>query len=262
MYRICAAVAVCYANENMRKYPNVKFVIDVKKDIENYVLFRRYSPQKFLVMFLPAKLHYVLEGGVSDRDAKRIVDGYVKEQFEKNQAGMVKRVEACERRWKQVEDDYFALIERVFKGYAWPKGKYIGYASVFNMYPRDVHGKTFYFSGLRNDVRFALATTAHELLHFIFYAYIQEKYGIHEDDEFEEKKAEYIWNISETFNLVIETWEPYQKVFKTVGNPYDPAHAKMFPKMKKLWDTKEDIDQVLDYYMKDLQKSKKTSKRI
>lgn len=207
-------------------------------------------------MFLPVELHSVLDKDVSERDAKRVIEAYVAERFKKNEKEMAKRVVICEKRWRKIEGDYFALIDRIFKGYAWPKGKYIGYASVFNMYPRDIQNKTFYFSGLRSDVRFMLATTAHELIHFIFYAYILKKYGISEDDEFEGKKAEYIWNISETFNLVIETWEPYQKIFKTAGNPYDPAHAKMFPKMKKLWDAGEDIDKVLDHYMKGLQKRK------
>ncbi len=155
-----------------------------------------------------------------------------------------------------IENKYFDLIGQIFKGHQWPEGKYIGFASVFNMYPRNIKEKTFYFSALQKNSHFGLATIAHEMLHFMFYDYLKKKYNINVGDKFNGKSERYLWDISETFNLVIETWKPYQRIFIMSGKPYDSAHKKMFHKMKKIWKEKNDIDYLLDYYFSFLHSAK------
>ena len=231
------------------KNPKIKFIIDVNQDIKNYILFNKYSGDRsFPKMFLPKELHYILKGGFSEKKKEKIVKEYVKHNFSLHKKEITQNTERTKKRWKVAEKNYFKLINKIFKNYPWPKGKYIGFASIFEMYPKNVKEKTFYFSGLKKDLNFNIATIAHEMLHFIFFDYIKVKYGINEGTELKNKNPKYVWNVSEVFNLVIETWKPYQKILKTNGKPYYFTHSKMLPKMKKLWKEKEDIDYLLDHY--------------
>lgn len=217
--------------------------MDAKQDILNYALFIKYSDKKFLKMFLPKELHYILRGKLSKAEKEKIIKEYVLENFKKQKEEIRSNIKEINRQWKKVEKDYFGLMSRVFKNHPWPKGKYIGFASVFTMFPRDVDDKTFYFSGFRKNINFCLSTTAHEMIHFIFFDCIKEKYNITQNTKFP-----YVWNVSEVFNLVIEKWKPYVDIFRTKGIPYDKAHAKMLPKMEKIWKESEDIDILLKKY--------------
>lgn len=231
------------------KNPKVKFVVSANQDIKNYVEFNKYrSNQSFLKMFLPKKLFYVLERNLSEKKKLEIIKEYINDKFNLRKDEMNKNVKKIDKKWRLMEKNYFKLINRIFKNHPWPKGKYIGFASIFEMYPRNVKEKTFYFSGLKKDLNFNIATIAHEMLHFLFFDYIKTRYNVKENTEFKNKNLEYVWNVSEVFNLVIETWKPYQKIFKINGKPYYFMHTKMLPKMKKLWKEKEDADYLLDRY--------------
>lgn len=232
------------------KNPKIKFVVNANQDIKNYILFNKYSDPRFLKMFLPKKLHYILKNNFSDKRKMEIITKYVNDKFSFCKNEINKNTKEITKKWEQIEKSYSKLIRKIFKNYPWPKGKYIGFASIFEMYPRDVKEKTFYFPALQKNINSALPTIAHEMLHFIFFEYIKTKYGIGEKTEFKNEDPKYVWNVSETFNLAIEAWKPYQKIFKTRGRPYDAAHAKMLPKMGELWKEKEDIDYLLDYYFK------------
>ncbi len=131
------------------KNPKVKFVIDVNKDIENYILFNKYSTEgpKFLKMFLPKELHYILTDGLSEKKKEKIVEEYVRHNFSLYEKEITQNTEKIKKRWKAVGENYFKLINKIFKNHPWPKGKYLGFASIFNMYPRNIKEKTFYFPG-------------------------------------------------------------------------------------------------------------------
>lgn len=226
--------------------PKVKFVVDPQEDIRNYLLFNKYrygaDDRETLKMFLPRELHYISESRFSEREKTKIVKEYVLDTFLLRQKEMIRNTDRVRKKWQKVSRYYFQLVKEIFKNRPWPKGKYIGFASVFDMYPKNVKAKTFYFSGLNKDVDFNVAIVAHEMLHFMFFDYLEKKIRP------KNKKPEYIWNVSETFNLVMEGRKPYQKIFKTDGKPYYAAHAKMLVKMNKLWEEKEDIDFLLGHY--------------
>jgi len=236
------------------KNPKDKFVIDINKDIENYILFNKYSTEgpKFLKMFLPKELHYILTDGLSEKKKKEIVKEYVKHNFGLHEKEITQNTEKIKKHWKVIEKNYFKLISKVFKNHPWPKGKYLGFASIFNMYPRNIKEKTFYFPAFSKNLNFSVATVAHEMTHFIFFDYLKAKYGIEGKKEFKNKNPKYVWDISEVFNVVIENWRPYLNIFKIKGKPYGKVHAKMLPRMKKLWGEKEDVDFLLDNYFKHL----------
>jgi len=230
------------------KNPKIKFVVDANQDIKNYILFSKYSDPKFLKMFLPKKLHYILKKNFSEKNKIKVITEYINNEFNLHKNEINKNVKEVSKKWKLIEKSYFKLICKIFKNHPWPKGEYIGFTSIFEMYPRDIKEKIFYFPALHKNLNFSLAIIAHEMLHFIFFDYIKARYDINENKELKNKNPKYIWNISEVFNLVIETWKPYQKIFKTNSKPYYFVHAKMLSKMKKLWKEKKDVDCLLDYY--------------
>jgi len=226
--------------------PKVKFVIDPQEDIKNYILFNKYrytaGDPKILKMFLPRELHYILKSRFSEKQKTKIVKAYVKNTFILHKKEIVQNTDRIKKGWQKAAKDYFRLVDRIFKNNPWPKGKYIGFASAFEMYPKNIKKKTFYFSGLNKDLNFNIAIIVHEMLHFMFFDYIDKNTRVRD------KGLENIWNVSEVFNLVIESWKPYQKIFKTDGKSYNAMHAKMLPKMKKFWKKKEDIDYLLNHY--------------
>jgi hypothetical protein len=227
-------------------YPKVKFRVDADRDFENYRLFLKYAPQRFVPMFLPPDLQNLLVGVTSAKKRRELVKAYIEDGFRKNRKRIRNNVSAVERTWRSKEQGYFKLMDVVFGGYPWPRGKYEGYASVFSMYPRDVADKTFHFSAF--DSGHAVATTSHELMHFIFFDYVRRHYGLKEGDRVPGHGPNYLWNVSEVFNAVIEGWGPYRKMFGTSGETYDYMNRRMLPRMKRLWRERQDVDWLLGQY--------------
>lgn len=125
--------------------------------------------------------------------------------------------------------------------------QYIGIGTIFYCYPRFVSEKTFLFPITKlnsNSKISASSVTAHELLHFIFFDYIEKTYGITGDSSKTKMDKNYAWQVSEAFNSIIEGWEPYQKIFDSKSHPYPEALA-VYKKMKKNWDTYHDVDVML-----------------
>lgn len=229
------------------KYTSVKFKIDPQQDRLNCRLFERYSPPRFLPRFLPDELRRRLaEAGGNKKERERLTRQFVEDSFRQRRTEIARNVTALTKRWRALEGGYFSLMAEVFGNHPWPKGKYLGYASVFQMFPRDIKDKTFYFSAF--DPNLAVKTVAHELTHFIFFDCLKAKYGLKEDSVVLGRGRSYVWNVSETFNLTLERWAPYRKLLGTSGRPYDAMHARMLPRMRRRWGQGNDIDRLLSGY--------------
>lgn len=228
-------------------YPDISLVIDPARDIENHRLFRAYSNEEMVRKFLPDALESILDPSVGEEEGMRVVEAFVTESFKRDAEFIERHVDNVCGAWHGVRTDYFKLVDGIFS-MPWPKGQYIGYASVFLMYPRNIDEKTFYFSAYPDRGFPALPTIAHELLHFMFYEYIEKRYDITEESCLLGKPTEYVWYVSEVFNLVIETWPPYQRLFGTSGNPYHTEHARMYPEMADRWKKSPSVETLLDQY--------------
>jgi len=235
--------------------PKIKFTIDIKEDTENAIDFvRRHAAdtkldKKFLKWFLPEEVQYILNSKFSKKEKEKILINYTESIYNLRQKEIKDGFEKVKKDWGKVEKDYFKIVDRVFNKYPWPKGDYIGFASIFNMYPRNIIKKTFYFPYIHNISYYANKVIAHEMLHFIFFDYINKHYKLKEDFEFKNKTKRYLWEVSEVFNNVIENWEPYKQILKTNFRLY-PGTEKMFKKMQSQWQKKQDIDWLLDKWLK------------
>lgn len=85
------------------------------------------------------------------------------------------------------------------------------------------------------------------MLHFIFFNYLEKNFNLRENSKIKGRANNYIWKISEVFNNVIESWEPYRKIIEIKTHPY-PGTEKIFNKMKDQWKRKQDINWLLSQW--------------
>jgi hypothetical protein len=227
--------------------PDLKFKINIDQDIAN-AQDRFWRKGEFGSWFFPKNFQYILSKNFSYKEGDKIIAEEAKYFYQKNKVEIAKGVIEVKKQWQKVENDFYEIVDKVFQGYSWPKGKYVGCASIYNMYPRYIRRKTFFFpySGKRINTAMVIG---HEMLHFIFFDFIERKYKVRENTEFAGKNSKYVWRVSESFNNVIENWEPYKKIFKIKdeSKPY-PGCEKIFRAMKKQWVKKQDIETMLDYW--------------
>lgn len=234
----------------MSKYPKIKLVEDAKRDAQLGVDFVRLHhkgrSRKHLSWFLPDELLDVLKKKMSAKVRDKRVRLYALRQHRTEHLKISRNLKEIRKDWKRVEERYFRLVDKIFKKHPWPTGKYTGYVTVFWMYPRNIKDKTFYFPYRHRKPHYANKVIAHEVLHFMFFDYIEKKYGI---DWGKEKGYGYLWKISEAFNTTMENWAPYKKLFVYGGHPYSGTEG-MAKKMSRQWNRQKDIDKLLDRWLK------------
>ena len=221
-------------------------------DIRNALFFVKYNLKEnteFVRWFLPKKLHYILRKGFSPKERNKIVRKHTNDTFRDREQEIKKAVNKARKSWKLIEKRYFDLVNKIFKNHPWPEGKYTGFVSCFRMYPRNIKEKTFFFPFYHAIPKFSNTVIAHELLHFIFFDYVKNNHGLRENAKIKGKNNNYVWQISEVFNSVIENWESYYKIFKVKTLRQKPyTGRKYFLKIKKQWAKKQDIDYLLDQW--------------
>jgi hypothetical protein len=231
--------------------PKLKLVWDVEADARLGVSYLDCNSQEHIRYFLPRNFHYVLSGKFTKAERKKIIREYARHIHKIKHKEIRKGLADTRKEWTKVEADYYKVIDRIFKGHPWPKGNYRGYVSIWHMFPRDIKNKKFWFP-FDHTIFNPVSTIAHEMLHFMFFDYVEKNYGLQEGDELASTDPDYLWQVSEIFNNVIEHWPPYAKVipFDNV-KPY-PGTEKMFTKMKAHWRDNEDIDALLDKWLKNI----------
>lgn len=233
--------------------PKLTLKCDINQDIQNAIYFlKRSRPRKlryFLFNFFPKELNYIIKEKLPESKIKKIIEDYTKRTYKARASKIKKGISKATGDWRKIEKRYLVLIDRIFKKYPWPKGKYIGYCSIFGMFPRNIREKYFYFPPMHPHPKYSNKVIAHEMLHFIFYDYIKTHYGIKEAQRIKDKPKNYLWQVSEAFNNVIEGWKPFNKLILYKPRPYRGTE-KMFKKMNNQWQQEQDIDWLLDQWLK------------
>jgi hypothetical protein len=238
----------------MPQCPKIKFIVDYQKDINNCLSFLRWHAKDqphYRRYFLPYKLHYILNKKVSSKERNKIIREYTGNYFSVHQQDIKRNVSQIEKGWSKVARRYYLLMDKVFKGYPWPKGNYRAIASIYNMFPRYINYKIFFFPPDSRMPNRANKIIAHEMTHFIFFDYLHKKYKMTEDFKIKGKPDNYVWLVSEIFNFTLESWAPYKKILKN-----EPRHRpyfgelKLCRKMHRDWQKKQDIDWLLYKWLK------------
>ncbi|MFH1956399.1 MAG: hypothetical protein ABIJ28_02015 [Patescibacteria group bacterium] len=129
---------------------------------------------------------------------KNSISCYIDNFYKYHQKSFKKISYKFQKVWLEMASDFFNAADTVFSRHKWPKGKYIGYISIFNCGPRFLDDKTFQIF-YRHDRNYAVFCVAHEMLHFIFYDYIEKK----RKDVKNKLTEDQLWRISEIVNEVL-----------------------------------------------------------
>jgi len=230
----------------LSSYPKIKFLVNKKKELETYIGFLHDSKfhenkrEMDWAFYIPhPKLMRLRNKKFSSRDKIKIVKKYIDEYYCEKDSKAVKRILlVTEKQWTKKENLFFALVNNIFHHHPWPKGKYIAYGTIWGMYPRFLKDKTFLFPLDRKNKREASIIIAHEMLHFIFYDYVFNKFQKYKKHEYDFK----MWHISEIFNVIIQNSPEWVKFFGQKTDPY-PEHRRHIRKLKKAWINTNNVDE-------------------
>ena len=170
---------------------------------------------------------------------KEFLNKYISEYYATNKKEIELLGDETHKNFKDKENAYFPLVNKIFAGYSWPKDKYIGYFSIFDFCPRFLdYGEfqVFIYDNKENH----LFTVFHEMLHFIFYDYAQKTFSEVFGDMDTENGA--FWDLAEVFNTVIQDTDEFIKLHGKIDNMGYPDHNSiLLPKAKEIWDMEKDI---------------------
>ena len=175
---------------------------------------------------------------------RKNIDNFVINNYIKNKKIVDNCVEQVESRWKSSEKYFVELCRGVFKECDFSKYMYNACPSVWPLYVRDFKNKiiTFPFDRGVDDALFVIV---HELLHVIFYNYLNKEYPEIYNNE---KNRNSIYNFSECLNVLIQGGEKWIDLYKIKPNPY-PQHKELYLKMKNKWKNKQDIDMLINNFL-------------
>lgn len=159
---------------------------------------------------------------------KTTIKKYFVNYYKTNQKLIQKKVQLVRYNWQKVESDFVNITEQYFNGYKFPDGMYVAYASIINCNPRFLESKTFQFY-YKKSIPDTIYTIAHELLHFIFYDFVNKKLK----KETQHLTEDQLWTLSEIFNVVVLRSSLYRKIIdKKSVRPY-PDHKKYLKQFEK-----------------------------
>lgn len=236
----------------MEKYPEVSFIIDIEKEKQTAKNFFDNKEDVWLrEHYFSGEAEYLLKFGSTDDERYQELERYISKTYKTQAVELTNSLAWARVKWREVEEAYFAVIDTLFHNRPWPEGNYRAEISIFSMYPRWVDEKLFFIPFEENPSRHTLAVIAHEMLHFMFFDYILERYGLKESTRLSGKDEQYIWNVSEVFNVVIDHFAPYMNAIPGSGIslPY-PGQEDMYATMSQQWQEKQDVDWLLDFWFK------------
>ncbi len=201
------------------KRPNLSLSIDIEEDIHNVLNFLECekNPQ-ILDKFLLPEAKALLGEDISSEGLEEKTRAFVTKFYEDNDRTIKKGLEEAKVNWTRFDDGYYRYVEELFNSRGWLSNEYRGVSSIFGLYPREIDRKLFFFPYRYNIERFSNMIIGHEMLHFMFFDFLFDRYQLRENSRLEGKSDNYIWQLSEAFNSAIEGDPRYQD---SIGIKYD-----------------------------------------
>lgn len=238
---------------------NIRIISSLEKDIECLNNFLQESKSKhgdkeiFSWAIAPHK-----ELVATPHLTKRIISAYVHSFYNNHEEKIAMHRSSIENTWRKKELKFFKLTEELFGDSYWPKGLYIGYLTIWGVYPRYLENKIFFVPWNHARKGYAYSVIAHELLHFKFYDFFSKKFP-----EYKNLTSNtFVWHVSEIFNAVIQLSLPWLRVFPAKPMLY-PVHSRLVRKCLIWWKALSKKDKnvyiLIEKIIKELRNSKLTS---
>lgn len=237
-------------------YPKIKFQKNAKKDFSTLLAFThdakydngsnlewaifKSNPQ--LKAYFDQKKNYKI---LNEAKLRR----FIEKTYNSKSTKMTLAMESHKKRWEKIASVFFCLTEKIFPGRKWPKGKYIAFGTIWDMYPRFLDDKTFQIPYYHKKTKYVNVIIAHELLHFIFYDYFSEHFPKYKKPKYDF----FVWHVSEIFNALVQNSPAWLNHFKLESMPC-PEHEKIIKRLsRKLYNkTTWDIEAVINTIIKEV----------
>ncbi|MFH1298483.1 MAG: hypothetical protein ABII07_01530 [Patescibacteria group bacterium] len=171
---------------------------------------------------------------------KKAIRVYFDNYYRIHGTAMLRKTERVQNAWRKQEKKYITITEDFFGGFRFPKGKYIAYTSIINCNPRFLESKTFQFF-YKKPLADVIYTIAHELLHFIFFAFVEKKFK----KETKHLSEDQLWNLSEIFNVVVLKSSQYCHVVnQKFVIPY-PDHRRYIRQFEKVYKNSRNTEEFI-----------------
>lgn len=229
--------------------PKLKFIISPRLDLQHFLLLDRpiIGNRCWAFFKLPPDLRFVFAGCSRDR-RRDIVWEYLQMCYRAQKRCFLDRIAEVERDWLAVEDEYYALVQNLFGGHPWPAGDYLAVGSVWQGFSYDAGSQLFYFPLIRGPHLQAREVIAHELVHMLFWDYVEEKYGLRKKI-WRRRRNHFVWQVSEALLTILQQWEPYARLVEARDSgPYSECR-RVYERMKQDWDREQNVQKLLDKWL-------------
>jgi len=171
---------------------------------------------------------------------EKIIRKYFDNYYQTHRVTMLHKMAQVRDAWRKQEWEYLATTEDFFGGFQFPQGKYIAYASIINCNPRFLESKTFQFF-YKKPLADAIYTIAHELLHFIFFDFVEKKLK----KEIKHLSKDQLWDLSEIFNVVVLKSPRYRHIInQQFVIPY-PDHRSYVHQFEKAYKNSKNVEEFI-----------------
>ena len=159
---------------------------------------------------------------------KKFIKDYFNNYYRTHIKAIRQKIKLVKNAWRKYEDRYFTITREFFNDFQFAQGRYIGYASIVDCNPRFLESKTFQFF-YKKSIDDIIYTIAHELLHFIFFDFIEQNLK----KQIDTLSQDQLWDLSEIFNVIILKSPRYSHIINQhLVRPY-PDHIKYIREFEK-----------------------------
>jgi hypothetical protein len=237
----------------MELRPELKFQVDTEYDQWTCREFLSFKEDDIFSNSILRDHPDLMKAKELDKEAKKsFINEYVAGYYTNYIDELNKAAEKAKNDWSKIENQFFEISNKVFgfnnengaHMYPWPDGNYICYVSIFNCNPRFIKEKEF--QAYYKHIATTNYVCAHEMLHFIFYDYVERNFN----DEFKSLGENAIWKLSEIFNDVVLRLPE----FIVLTGQKDPSiyaqTAKELEQNLNLWQKSNNVNSFIRSYLK------------
>lgn len=228
-----------------RTPPKLRFEIDINHDISKFETFILDDINSSGVNFKNSifTVHPELRNvdSLPQSEKTTFIKRYVNKYYKDNNSKLKEYIPLLTEKWEQYSGTFYGRCNEIFKGMPWPDGKYIGTISISGPMPRYLDQKTFDVPPVKDNR--CIQTTAHEMMHFMFFEYVRKRYLPTLTNTYEEVMREKtsglftipLWELSEIFNIVILSSQSFGIGSKPKPEIYKTDLIPLIPLFKQAW---------------------------
>jgi hypothetical protein len=204
---------------------NIKFISD-RKRIEDDLHFFLFTDNPFKEEFLGQIAEYHPElhkdlAGKGDEEGKEILNKYLTKFYQAHQDQLEQSVDNVEKIWRPIEEKVGEALSEQFSNDWEGISDLTAVVGVTEVCPRDLDAKIFQFFYLQYPFQ-ALATTLHEITHFIYFKKWAELFP--EDHKDTREAPHKYWHLSEILVSVFNNDEKVRGLIPDADVYGDPTY--------------------------------------